>query len=94
LKKKQEILALNESWTEFTLNSNNYTGKIPTIFEMIDDEMLLTPTEVAEIIQVHQETVRRWCRSGKLRILSPVGHYKISGYDLKEFLYQWWRSEN
>jgi excisionase family DNA binding protein len=87
------LIHQNTTWGEFTLHKNKYTGKIPRAFDMVDDEIYLTPIEIAEVLEVSEETVRRWCRQGKLKVVSPTGRYKILGTDLKEFLYQWWRKD-
>lgn len=66
------------------------TFNLPRIFEMIPDDILLTTIDISELLSVHPETVRRWCRTGKIRIYTPGGQYKIQGIDLKEFLYRWY----
>jgi len=81
-----EIQEFQEDW---------YSSKelLPRIFELIDDELYYTPNDVSELLGVHPETVRRWCRQQKLRIVSPIGRYKIWGKDLKQFLYRWYREQ-
>ncbi|MGE7128947.1 helix-turn-helix domain-containing protein [Lysinibacillus xylanilyticus] len=66
----------------------NENINIPRIFEILDDDLYLTPKDISELIGVHPETVRRWCRNKKLRIIAPSGRYKILGKDLKEFLFR------
>lgn len=72
--------------------TTNVTNKVnlPRIFEIIDDELLFTTNDISELLALHPETVRRWCRTGKLRIYAPGGQYKIQGKDLKNFLYRWY----
>ncbi len=71
--------------------SENYnTDLLPRVFEMVDDEILLSPSDIASLIGVHVETVRRWCRNEKLRTISPMGRYMIRGDDLKNFLLRWY----
>jgi excisionase family DNA binding protein len=48
----------------------------------MDDDRLLTVTEVAEWLRVHPETVRLWLRDGVLRGFMPGG--KRSGYRVRE----------
>jgi len=60
------------------------------IINSIDDEAILSPKNIANLIRVHEETVRRWCRNGQLKCLSPFGRYKILGKDFKTFAMQWY----
>lgn len=57
---------------------------------MTDDKnipKLLTPADVAKILQVGTETVRRYTRSGELKSVRLGGrHLRISSEDLEEFL--------
>ncbi|MBI3968349.1 MAG: helix-turn-helix domain-containing protein [Chloroflexi bacterium] len=48
----------------------------------MDGDKLLTVQEVAERLRVHEETVRRWLRSGHLEGVLPGG--KRSGYRIRE----------
>jgi hypothetical protein len=88
-----ELFHKHLTWREFEKEIHCFVGNLPRIFEMIDDDMILTPGVISEMIDVHVESVRRWCRQGKLTVISPVGCYRITGYDFKEFIYCWWRSE-
>lgn len=65
-----------------------------SIIAALDDDILLTPTNISIIFGVHKETVRRWCRNGYLKSVSPFGRYKILGSDFKTFAYQWYRDKN
>jgi len=50
-------------------------------------ENLLTPEQVAEILAVNVETVRRYCREGKIKFIKMSGRLiRISPEDLKAFL--------
>ncbi|OIJ13811.1 hypothetical protein BKP35_08510 [Anaerobacillus arseniciselenatis] len=80
------------TWKEFE-NSGQFPGPIPRIFEMIDDDMILTTQDISELLDVSGETVRRWCRQNKLRIVAPIGQFRVLGEDLKEFVYQWYRKD-
>lgn len=43
----------------------------------------LNPTEAAAHLGVHEQTIRRWAREGKLRgRLTPGGHWRFSEADL------------
>lgn len=59
------------------------------IINELDDEIVFTTRNISNLISVSEETVRRWCRSGKLKTVSPFGHFKIRGYDFKKFAFQW-----
>ncbi|NLP50236.1 helix-turn-helix domain-containing protein [Bacillus sp. RO1] len=52
----------------------------------VDDDMILKPEEVSEMLGVHVETVRRWCRTGKLDNYNCGGNYIIMGSSFKEFM--------
>jgi excisionase family DNA binding protein len=60
---------------------------IHKIFE-VHDEAVLTPEEIANRIGFHIETVRRWCRDGKLDCYSFGGKYVIVGSDFKSFMHR------
>lgn len=89
----KKLLSKYANWREFEEHSDTFVGKVPRIFESIHDEALLSTKDVAELMEVHEETVRKWIRSNKIRVHSPVGRYKIWGEDLKEFIYSWWRND-
>lgn len=46
----------------------------------------LTVAEVAEQLRVDRETVRGWCRSGRLPAARAGGQYRISQTALDNFL--------
>ena len=52
------------------------------------DETWLTVRQVAQRLQLHEETVRRWLRDGKLkgRLLSDRGGYRIAASELTWFM--------
>jgi excisionase family DNA binding protein len=60
--------------------------KIHPIFEAIDDDTALTPDEVAELVGMHPETVRAWCRNGDIVNYQFKGKYMIIGSDFKDFM--------
>ena len=52
------------------------------------DDTFLTVEEVAKRLSVHEETVRRWIRSGELQAIDlsgPAG-YRISQAELQRFI--------
>lgn len=48
---------------------------------------VMTPLEVADAFQVHAQTVRDWCRDGRLpAIQTPGGRFRIKREDVERFL--------
>jgi excisionase family DNA binding protein len=59
-------------------------------------EIWLTVHEVAELVQVQQETVRRWIRAGELPAVElggPRSGYRVHREDLDHFLWQRYRTK-
>ena len=54
------------------------------------DERWLTVSEICERLRVHEETVRRWLREGKLpgRAFGGRTGYRVRESDLESFLNQ------
>jgi len=56
---------------------------------MIDGlEPMLTVQDITKLLKVHEETVRRWIRTGELRATllgSAKGGYRIRRADFEEF---------
>ncbi|HID64288.1 MAG TPA: DNA-binding protein [Anaerolineae bacterium] len=46
----------------------------------------LTPKEIAEILDVHEETVRRYIRIGDLPAIKLRGVYRVKREDFEKFL--------
>lgn len=46
-------------------------------------EKMLTPNQVAEILQVHPDTVVRWLRDGTLKGIKVGGLWRIRARDLE-----------
>ena len=55
---------------------------------MAMEEVLLTPAQVAEKVQVHERTVLRWLSSGKLKGIKLERFWRIKSDDLEIFLMQ------
>jgi excisionase family DNA binding protein len=55
------------------------------IFE-VPDSAILHPEDIADMTKMHVESVRRWCRSGKLSSYQFGGKYIIVGSDFKDFM--------
>lgn len=52
------------------------------------DDVYLTVEEVAKLLNIHEETVRRWIRSGELEAIDlqgPAG-YRINQTELNRFI--------
>ena len=55
----------------------------------MDIEYKYTADEVAEMLNVTGETIRRWCRERRLRFVKfpgKKGEYRFAEKDVKEFL--------
>jgi excisionase family DNA binding protein len=54
---------------------------------MVDDRWL-TVAQIAELLGVHEQTVRRWLRSGALpgRNLGGKAGYRVRAQDLDQFM--------
>ncbi|WP_433743291.1 helix-turn-helix domain-containing protein [Falsibacillus pallidus] len=59
---------------------------IHPLFTNISDEEPLSPEKISEMLGISKETVRRWCRSGKLENYNFGGKYVIIGSDFKYFM--------
>ncbi|TVY10671.1 helix-turn-helix domain-containing protein [Paenibacillus cremeus] len=55
-------------------------------FKSIPDQTMLSPSAIAKMLNVHKETVRRWCREGKLPAYNWGGKYVICASDFKKFM--------
>jgi len=54
---------------------------------MTQPDRLLTAAEVAEKLRVHQTTVSRWVRDGRLQAMkTPGGHLRFHRADVDELL--------
>jgi excisionase family DNA binding protein len=63
-------------------------GLRPKLHPMFDipDDVVLHPENIAELLGVSIETVRRWCRESKLPNYSFGGKYIITGDDFKAYM--------
>ena len=52
----------------------------------VPDEKILHPEDIAAMVNMHVESVRRWCRQGKLASYSFGNKYIIIGSDFKQFM--------
>jgi excisionase family DNA binding protein len=59
-----------------------------TILYLLDGQDILTVEQVADYLQVHPETVRRWIREGRLRGMNPSGKsgWRIRRDELQRFI--------
>ncbi len=55
---------------------------------MMNDKKLLTPTDVANHLQVNERTVTQWLRRGHLRGFKIGKEWRVSARDLDNFLEQ------
>ena len=58
---------------------------------VLDDNAIMTSTEVAEFLKVHLGSVRRWSRSGKLKgyRLGERGDWRYLRKDVLDFFYDY-----
>jgi hypothetical protein len=61
------------------------TTKIHNIFN-VEDDSVLHVEDIAHITKMHVESVRRWCRSGKLQSYNFGNKYIVVGSDFKNFM--------
>lgn len=66
-------------------NTHTEEVKINGIFE-VEDEAILHPEDISQLVNMHVESVRRWCRQGKLPSYSFGNKYVIVGEDFKNFM--------
>ena len=55
-------------------------------FDAMTEETLLTPAEVAEVLQLNERTVTQWLRKGHLRGFKLEKQWRVSSDDLRAFL--------
>jgi len=61
------------------------TIPIHKIFELQDDTVLHAE-DIAELVNMHVESIRRWCRTGKLTSYNFGNKYIVVGSDFKDFM--------
>lgn len=65
-------------------------GKTPEIslgkIDYLPDEAILSPKDIAELLGRSNETIRRWCRDGKMEAFGSGGYYMIKGWQFKNFM--------
>jgi len=54
----------------------------------MDDEQWLTVQQIAERLQMHEQTIRKWLRTGELSgvLLGDKGGWRVRPRDLEVFL--------
>jgi excisionase family DNA binding protein len=70
-------------------NIEKELGLVPEIhpvFKNVHDDEPLNPEKIAEMLGVSVETVRRWCRTGKLANYNFGGKYVVLGSDFKTYM--------
>ncbi|PLT31975.1 helix-turn-helix domain-containing protein [Bacillus sp. V5-8f] len=62
----------------------------PTLHSIfnVPDDAVLHAEDIAEMVHMHVESVRRWCRKGKLRSYNFGNKYIVVGSDFKDFTRQ------
>lgn len=59
--------------------------KLNSIFDVPNDTVLHIE-DIAKLVNMHEESVRRWCRSGKLPSYNFGNKYIVVGSDFKSFM--------
>jgi excisionase family DNA binding protein len=69
------------------LSGDDKSRLLEKVFEVAIDEgkTVFQLEEVAELLGVHPESVRRWIRAGKLKAMKAGRQYLISRTDLQAF---------
>jgi excisionase family DNA binding protein len=52
----------------------------------IPDDVVMHIEDIAELTGMHQESVRRWCRDGKMASYCFGNRYIVTGHDFKDFM--------
>lgn len=66
-------------------NKAELTDDIHVNFQ-VDDNEVLNPEQIAKMLNMNSESVRRWCRQDKITHYSFGGKYIIMGKDFKTFM--------
>lgn len=66
-------------------NLDENSSQLHSIFEVKDDSVLHVE-DIAVLVNMHVESVRRWCRSGKLTSYNFGNKYIVVGSDFKDFM--------
>ncbi len=63
-------------------------GKCATMDELLQRGELLTTAQVAQLLRVHPNTIRKWANSGMLRAyrLGTRGDARFSGEEIRRFI--------
>lgn len=69
------ILSLTER-DNFALNGTKGTSPRMSMHRPTDQEVLLTPAEVAKLFRVDPKTVTRWAKAGKLTAIRTLGGHR------------------
>jgi excisionase family DNA binding protein len=64
---------------------NGMDKRIHEIFNVPDD-LIMNPEDISIMVNMHVESVRRWCRNGKLPSYCFGKKYIILGEDFKKFM--------
>jgi len=59
---------------------------LPEFFEKIEDDFPYTVEEIAQTLHKSKETIRRWCRQGKVKI-EGQRPFTVMGIELKRYLF-------
>lgn len=62
-----------------------YYNELSPIFDVPND-VVLHIEDIADLVGMHPESVRRWCREGKMASYCFGNKYIIIGQDFKNFM--------
>lgn len=50
------------------------------------ENQVFTPDEVAEILKIHPQTIRKWINEGKIRGFKVGAHWRVTGQQITDFI--------
>ncbi|CAM3664709.1 helix-turn-helix domain-containing protein [Brevibacillus invocatus] len=62
------------------------TPSLNDVLNVIEDDAVFSPDQVAHLVGRAPKTVRRWCSEGRINAYSWGGRYVVYGVDIKAFM--------
>ena len=81
-----QINDLKEALKEVTLSQKSLEKELRSILKKSNPEEKLTIREAAEILKVEENTVREYCRKGKIIYEKMGGQYRIKRSEINGYL--------
>lgn len=84
----QIIKALSTEKKKTIMKQLGISPKLPYVIECIEDDKTYTVRDVAELLDISEQHIRRLCRQGKLQSIqiNKKGTHKIFGESIKKFI--------